>query len=401
MDKKNRIRTAVIAGSITIGLAYLYIFSPDIQLLKKHGSKNTLEASSITVRGRSEGRPSFEIHAEAVSSDRDQSLIDIKNIIDGTVFGKNVMILKELKAEHAVIQQYANIIEAEGNEKRPLTALINISAASGKNNGKKEFSFLKAESLRYHTNTKKGTIKGGILSNKRFKISGKSIEIDTANESALFYPSPWARTPSQTIRATTLESLYGQELLKGYGEAELKLDKGKTTVKADSLEFSTEDYNGHMEGKVRFSQKGKFATSDRFYYYDGIRIASLKGNVKMIIEKGGAVLKESTIEKIRNAETKKMLKEGILISCDSLSVSTKTGNASAEGKVELLQKKSRARSDKAYFDESKETVTMTGNVYVEKEGQWLKTRKVIASLSKEEFEAVGGVETLIKIKKKR
>ena len=401
MGKNKKIQTVVIASVVVLGLIYLYMFAPDVQMLKKQGSKKTMEASLITVKGREKGRPSYEIYAEKASSDRDQSIIDIENISRGTVFGNKGIILKDLKAGYATIHQFTNLIEASGADKKPLTALIDLKGASGKEEGKKEFSLLKAESLKYHTNTKRGSIKNGSLSNKRFKILGNGIEVNTSAETAVFYPSPVAETPSQHIKATTLESFYGQELLKGYGNTELKLDKGKTTVKADTLEFSTEDYSGHMDGNIRFSQKGKFSTADRLDYNDKTKTAVLKGTVKMIIERGSAVLKESTIQKIRNAETKKMLKDGMLLLCEKLSVSTRSGNATAEGKVDLLQKKNRARSDRAYFDEDKETVTMTGNVYVEKEGQWLKTRKVIASLAREEFEAIGGVETLIKVKKKK
>lgn len=401
MNKKKKIQTVVITSAVILGLVYLYLFAPDVQMLKKQGSKKTMEASLITVKGRKKGRPSYEISAKKASSDRDQSVIDIESIIRGTVFGEKGTILKNLKAEYATVHQYTNLIEARGTDKVPLTALIDIKEASGKKEGKKEFSLLKAESLKYHTNTKRGSIKNGSISNKRFKIRAGGIEINTADETALFYPFPEAETPSQHIKATTLESFYGRDLLKGSGEAELKLDKGKTTVKADLIELSTKNYNGHMEGNIRFSQKGKFSTADRLDYTDRTKTAILKGNVKTLIERGSAMLKESTIEKIRNAETKKMLKDGMLLHCEKLSVSTNSGNASAEGKVELLQKTNRAKSDRAYFDEAKETVTMTGNVYIEKEGQWLKTQKVIASLSKEEFEAIGKVETLIKIKKKR
>lgn len=401
MDKKQKILTVGASLAVVIGLAYLYIFAPDVQLLKKQGERRTIEASLITVKGREKGKPSYEIFAEKASSDRDQSVIDIENIESGTVYGEHGIFLKKLKAGFSTIYLYTNLIEARGGDKTPLTALIDISGASGKKKGRKEFSLLKAESLQYHTNTKKGTVKNGSLSNKRFKIRANGIEINTADETALFYPFPAAETPSQHIKATTLESFYGQELLKGYGETEVKLDKGKTTVKADFLEFSTENYGGHMEKNIRFSQKGKFSTADQLDYIDRSKTAILTGNVKTIIKKGSAVLKESSINKIRNAETRKMLRDGMLMNCEKLSVSTKNGNATAEGKVVLLQKKNRAKSDRAFFDEKKETVTMTGNVYIEKEGQWLKTQKVIASLSKEEFEAVGGVETLIKVKKRR
>lgn len=401
MDKKQKILAFTASSVVVLGLIYLYMFAPDVQMLKSQGSKKAIEASLIVIKGMEKGRTSFKLSAVKASSDRDQSVIEIEDIGSGTIFGEHGILLKNLKAGSATVYHYSNIIEARGTDKTPMTALIDINGASGKKKGRKEFSLLKAESLKYHTNTKTGTINNGALSNKRFRISGNGVAINTSLETALFYPSPAAETPSQRIIATTLESFYGQELLKGYGKAELKLNKGRTTVKADFLEFSTDDYSGRMEKGVKFSQKDKFSTSDRMDYTDRTKTAVLKGNVKTLIEKGSAVLKESTIEKIRNAETKKMLKDGMLLTCEKLSVSTNSGNASAEGRVELLQKKNRARSDKAFFDEAKQSVTMTGNVYVEKEGQWLKTQKVIASLGKEEFEAIGGVETLIKVKKKR
>lgn len=398
MDNKKKMWAAAIAA-VVLGLSYLYIFAPDVELLKKIGSRKTMEASSITVRGREKGRPSFEISAGKASTDKDQSVVDIENVTSGKVFAEDGSItLKELKATWASVQQYSNIIEARGN---PLTARVDIGAASGKAGKDKGFSLLRAESFRYNTSTKKGSIHKGSLSGKKFEIKGDTIEVDTRAETALFYPNPLAKTPSQTIRAATLESFFGRDALKGYGNASVELKKDKTTVQADLLEFSTDNYSGSMEGNVRFSQKGKFSTASRMDYDDEAGTAVLHGSVKTMIERGSAVLNESTIEKIRSAETRKMLKDGMLLNCESLTVFIGSGNASAEGKVELLQKRNRARSDRAYFDKAKENVTMTGNVFIEKQGQWLKTQKVVASLSKEDFEATGGVETLIRIKRSR
>lgn len=403
MDKNRKIRIAALAAAVAGLLAYLYMFAPDVQMLKSTASRRIIEASLVTVRGSEKGKLSFEIRAEKASSDKDQSVIEIENVSFGNVYGDDGrIVMKDLKARNVTVQQYSNIIEAQGKDKEPLSAMLDIGRASGKKpSGKRQMSLLTAESLRYNTSTKKGSVNRGSLQGKKFRISGDNIGLDAAEGKAVFYPYAAARSQTQTIKAMTLESHFEREVLKGLNDTELNLQKHGTTAKADYLEFSTETLDGSMEGNVRLIQKGKFSTADRMDYDNSAGTAVLMGSVKTLIEKGSAMLDESTVQKIRNAETKKVLKDGMLLICQKLSVSVDSGNASAEGKVELLQKNNRARSDRAYFDKKKETVVMTGNVHIEKEGQWLKTQKITASLGKEEFEATGGVETLIRIKRQR
>ncbi len=407
-EKNRKALIAAAAAAVFFGLIYLYLFSPDVQLLKKQGERKVVEFSSIHIKGWDNGKQSFEISTEKASSDRDQTNTWVENIHDGKIFNENGrVILKDLRCSRAVIMSWKSIIEAYGSQEAPVRALVDISAAStreAKKTSRPEFSLLEADNLIYNTSTKKTVANKGRIISKRFSATASTIEVDSQNNKAVLFPFPVIKTSSHTITAATIENFFREEVIKGYGSSSLKIKKKKgqaEDISGDNLYFSTRNYSGSMEGNVKFRQKGKFAMADKMAYDDKKDTAILSGNVKTMIEKGSSALKGSTLKKIRNAETKKMLEDGIFLSCSSMKISTKNGDAFAEGDVRMLQKKNRAKAEMAHYNEAKETVTMTGNVRIEKEGQWLKTQKVIASLGKEEFEAIGGVETQIKVKKKR
>ena len=75
----------------------------------------------------------------------------------------------------------------------------------------------------------------------------------------------------------------------------------------------------------------------------------LKGKVKAVISKAGALIKEETAQKLRDNETKEILKEKTLQTSDSLILSTLNGDYRAEGNVIVEQKNRIAKSDTAEY----------------------------------------------------
>ncbi len=397
MSVKQKIIIALIALLVITTLTYLYIFSPDVQLLKATQPTKTVEAKIISIIGRKNGKKFFEINADAIKSDKDQSDIEVYNLKKCKIYDeKSEPVLKDLYAEHALIRQYEGYIKITGDQDKPVTALIKLE-----NIQKGEFSKLKAKTIVIRNNIKKAYIENAIITNKKLTLYSDNIEIDANQKLAKCYPYPKIKTPFLEAKATTFEINYSQNTLMGTNEVDIFLKNNGAKIKSDYMLFYIDKDRLELKENVKISQKGKFSTAEKLEYDNSTGQIVLRNNVKTIIEKGSAFLREDTIKKIRNAETKKILQSGIFVSCDNFYMNSVNGDATAEGSVLILQKNNRAKSDNAFFAENSETLTLNGNVYVEKNKQWLKTQKIIASLSKEEFEAVGNVQSEIKIKRKR
>ena len=80
-------------------------------------------------------------------------------------------------------------------------------------------------------------------------------------------------------------------------------------------------------------------------------------------------------------------------------LSADNSDAQAYGNVHVAQTSQEALSDAADYSENTGTIIMTGNVKMKKNGTWITADKAIVYVDKEIFEAIGGVETTINIKK--
>jgi lipopolysaccharide assembly outer membrane protein LptD (OstA) len=110
-------------------------------------------------------------------------------------------------------------------------------------------------------------------------------------------------------------------------------------------------------------------------------------------------MKEKSAEKVKGEEAKGALQEKTVITCNRLRLSTENGDCTAYGKVLVSQKDKEAKSDEAFYQEESENIILTGNVYMKRKNDWVKANKVIVSVDKETFEAIGAVETIFKVKK--
>lgn len=390
-----KIKIFILILMIAFILAYLYIFSPDIQMLKNTPIKQSIEIENLSVRGRKEGKIQFEISAKKISSDKDQANIYVFDIYDGKFFNdEGKLIAKDLTAEKAIIYQYEGHFSVFGEQNTPVNAKIKL-----KDN--EDFVKITADTVTYKDSLRKIYLENTKISGKKYRIFSPKIEVDTNQKIASLFIYPKINTENLHTRAMTFEYYYDNEILKGTLDAEAIISKNSAIIKAQNILVDLNSNSVNMEGNVTVRQKGKFSTANNLTYNNKTGEIILSGNVKTILEKGKKVLKESTINKIKNAEIRKMLEEGILLNCNKLIMNTNNGDATAEGSVTILQKQNLAKSDYAFFDDKNETITLSGNVYVEKDKQWLKTEKVIASLSREEFEAIGNVQSVIKIKKSR
>jgi len=402
-DKK---AVVIMSAVFAVFLAVLYVVVPDIRMLSDVRKEKVLDARDLSVTGFEDGKKSWEISSKRLSAGRGNEVIEFDDVFSGNVYKKGRLIIKDIRAQKVVVTRYNDRIEAFGStaEPRPLEARVDIAHASTTEvlrEPSKGFSRILAFHLDYRSNIKRSTADNVSVFDRKYSARAGKVEADHERNVAMMTKSPYVKAGDHIISSTTMESYYRRDLLQGTGEVNVRITKKKmvTSIRADGLLFSTKDYSGAMNGGVLLTQKGKIASSEALSFDDKRGTATLRSHVRVYIRKGSDILKESSIEKIKNIEAKKVLRDGVLLNSDSLRVSTRSGDALAEGSVLLLQKNKRAKADRAFYDEKTETITMTGNVHIEKEGEWIKTKKVIVSVNKETFEAVGDVETHFRLKK--
>ena len=179
----------------------------------------------------------------------------------------------------------------------------------------------------------------------------------------------------------------------------VRIIKDDTKISGKKMVAYFEEDTYTVSGDVEITQKGKAAVGEVAILDEKRGEIKLEKNVRFLIEKGTALIEEEAAENLRNPEAKEILKEKTVLMCDVLKLPTKGKDAEATGSVEIMQQEKRAKSDKAVYRGDSETIVLTGNVFIEKGSEWIKTQKVIVSVSEESFEAVGKVEAEFKIKK--
>jgi lipopolysaccharide export system protein LptA len=406
--KANKKPAAIIAISViaVLGFIYMYFFSPDTQMYKFERSEKIVELSGIQITGWENGKKSWEVFAKKADSNRNQEISNFEDVSNGRVYKDSKTVVEDLTAGKVTATSYNERIEAFGKDKKnPIQALVDMSEAmsnEANDKNKRDMTFFKAQHFIYDSTIKTTSADNVSIINKRYTATSSSMEVDHQRNLAIMTNSPVIHAGTYAITALTIESYYKDNMLKATDHVLLKINKKdmRSSVKSDTLFFSTKDYTAQMAGHVIFAQKGKKVFSDNMSYDDKTRDALLTGNVVAILSRAESMLKKATLEKIKGQETKKMLKESTVLSCTGLAISTKNGNAQAEGNVEVKQKDKTAKADSASYDEENEIITMYGNVFIQRGDEWIKTDKIIISIKDQTFEAIGGVESLFKFKRR-
>jgi lipopolysaccharide assembly outer membrane protein LptD (OstA) len=165
--------------------------------------------------------------------------------------------------------------------------------------------------------------------------------------------------------------------------------------------YSDETKDFTADGSLEVIQGKKISIAKRAIYLQPSSTIILSGDVKTVIEKARALLKEGTAEKLKSDDAKKLLREKTVLISDSLEFKTKSGDAKAVGNVHVSQKNNEAKADSALYSDEQESIDLEGNVFLKKEKQWIKCQKVLVSIKNETFTATGSVEAEFKIKKKK
>ncbi|MFH1709767.1 MAG: LptA/OstA family protein [bacterium] len=346
--------------------------SEKIDLLQTFIPEKIAVFKNVHMSGR-ESDSSWEIFAQEGWTGRNRNATTFEFVTKAEIDKNGRSLIKGLTARRLTISRNKDIeifrkIEEGHDGKQYLHALIDFNAISNKNR-KRKFSSLAADNIKFNPSTKKALITGDVkIVKDKMTIRSDRISLDLDNNIATF-----------ESRSSFIQK--GSKLQANYAT---------TNFDEDTM---------FMAGSIEVVQKNKTATSDHATYDDRSKTIVLSSNVKAEIEKLKNMIKEESAEKIKGDETKKALQEKTVITCDKLKLSTEKGDCSAYGRVFVRQKEKEAKSEEAVYQEDSENITLTGNVYMKRKNDWVKANKVIVSVDKETFEAIGKAETTFKVKK--
>ena len=356
----------------TIAAFIIIKLSDKISIIQTFIPEKIAIFKQVHMSGR-EGNDSWEISAHEGWTGRDRNVTTFEFVTNAEIERNGRPLIKDLTARRMKVSRNKDIevlkkAEGEKDGKQYLNALIDFNAVSNKNK-KRKFSTITAAVIKFNPDTKKALVTGKVrIVKDKMTIRAESISLDLNSNLATF-------------------------------EGRSSFSKKGSKLVANSATSYFDEDRIVMSGSIEVTQKNKTAVSDKATYDDLSKTVVLSSNVKTVIEKLKNIIKEKSAEKVKGEDAKGALQEKTVITCNSLRLSTENGDCTAYGKVLVSQKDKEARSDEAFYQEESENIVLTGKVYMKRKNDWVKANKVIVSVDKETFEAVGAVETIFKVKK--
>jgi len=174
-----------------------------------------------------------------------------------------------------------------------------------------------------------------------------------------------------------------------WGNVDIK--KGDARLQADDVIFNSKTEVAVATGRVYFTQPGTELSGHKVTVEYEKKKGLWEGNVKLVQTGAPADAKKKTRDAFKDGP--------VTMYSDTLSFSwAMPERAVAQGKVEAHQKDKHLFGDEAVYVSSPETLTVTGNVLVERDdGSWLKCTRLVMDLNASKFDATGSGNTQVKV----
>ena len=381
-----------------------FITLPKKATFEVEKTERILEFNSAYFSGRENGKKVWEFYARRGWSGKNNDITYLEDISRGKFYKDGDLIVKDLKAPSLRAWRQSKVVEAFGLPEGVTTGESRLSATIAFTpRGRRKYALLRADRILYNPNAKTSTITGRIkLKEKKSSLFADAMTIDHEKETA---------GASGNINIIRSDLSLSCEALEYFAKEERILSRGKissiikgnpepTIVNCSSMElFADPKKDISASGSLEVFQGKKIALCDSLTYNKAQSKIILNGKVKTIIEKAQALLKKETVEKLKSEEAKKLLYEKTVINSDQMQLSTSNGDANAYGNVIITQKDRIGKADKASYSEKSEMITLSDNVYLKKENQWIRCKTINVSVKDETFDAVGSVEAEFKIRK--
>ncbi len=391
---------------IATGASLALLFLVYIIVLPKTPQKEEAVSKIATfkkthVAGHDKGKKQWEFYAESGWMDKDKQTTYLENVTKGTLYHDGELITKDLAAPRVKAYPASKVVEAYAGGGRQLQAYM---AFAPKNNSKKErFAFVTADSLIYNPDAKNTTIKGRIrIKEKEVTLRANQMVIDNDKEVSDLSDKVYVNRRDIALSCLSLhyDSKEGQIDASGDIISRIK-SKQRTMLNAEHLKFFVDDKKDvEGNGSIEVIQGKKTAVADSLKYNKASEKIILSSNVKAVILKGRALLKEDTIKKLHAPDATNLLEDKTFIRSDKLEFSTKNGDARAEGNVVVSQSSREAKANFADYSDQKEMIVLSDNVYLKKDKAWISCKKVEVSVRNETFTAYGSIEAEFIIRKR-
>jgi len=340
--------------SLAVLLTVYFLISPrESPFFTEQKTDKIAEFQQTRVTGRKEGKKVWELSAKSGYTTRNHEITYLSNIVQGTIYKKNKPSIKNLVCRQAKAFLRTNIIE--------------LSTLRAKMDIDQQWANVTADSLKYFPDEKRAEITGQV------KI----------------------RKQKETLSSDSARYFSEEEKTEADGNLRLTIKEGKTatSLKANhGISFSDPDKDMAFSGSLEVIQGKKVAVAEEGTYSRKTKELKIKGSAKVVFEKAKALLDDDTAQKLKNLEAKSILKERTILTADELTFFIRSDDAGARGNVYVSQKKREAKSDQAVYNDDRSLLTLTGNVYMKKNSEWVRAQKVLVYVKKEAFEAVGSVE---------
>lgn len=393
------ILVAAFFSLILMGGVYYLISPRDDTYFSEEKTEKIAEFKNARVSGRKDGKKLWEFHAKNGWSTKNRDVTHLFDVTKGKIYKSGKLVVTDLSAPRAKTYRRSEVVEVYGDKNNRVKAYIDLGGLSSRD--KKDWTKMTANLLKYVPKIKETEFSGDVnLRKKDSSIFAQRILIDNDKNIARMFDKIQLRRKDGVLYSKNMEYHSDSERLEADENVRLTIteNKFKTVIKADHASFYTDAARDmRLKGNVDVVQGKKSAVADSALYSQPRKSLYMKGNVKAIFEKARAVLKENTAKNLRSKEAKEILKEKTILTSNELIFSTKTGDATATGSVLVTQKGREAKADRAVYNDGTEILTLTGNVYMKKDKEWVKAEKVIISAKDETFEAIGQVEAKFKL----
>lgn len=389
---------AAIFSLIVLGLVYYRISPRESEFFSEGKTEKIAEFKSTRFSGRKDGQKKWEFFAEEGWTAKDRQTTHLQKVLHGKIFQDGKVIVFNLSAPTAIVYSPSEIVEATG----PLKTLLNLGRISNPTEEKpEEWTRMTANSLKYFPQEKRTEMRQKVKLHKEdSSIYAEEIYIDHEKRTADIKGEISLKRKDAVLHSDNMRYISPQEKLEAQGNVDLKIQEGlqKTNLKCAHASFFTDvERDMILQGSLEATQGKKFAVAEEGLYSQKRRELIMRKNARVVFEKALAILKGGTAKKLKNPEAKKILKEKTVLISDKLILSTWSGDARASGSVFVSQKEREAKADYAEYDEKKEILTLSGNVYMKRGTVWVKAKQVIVSIKNETFEAIGAVEAEFKL----
>jgi lipopolysaccharide export system protein LptA len=352
---------------------YIVKASDSINIIVSFLPEKIATLENVHMSGIEGSDEAWEVRAKEAWTGQDRNTTTLEFVTSADIIKNGKTMIKNLQARRMRISKNKDIEIFRQVPEDKINALlwtqIDFNAFSHKPKKHRDLSTLTADDIKFNATTRTGSISGHIKIVKGDLITRSEMLImDLDNNIATF-------------------------------ETRTLFTKGASALKADHAVAYFDEDRIDLSGSVEVKQKNKSAFAPAGTYDDNDKNIILTGKVKAVIAKLKDSMKKDASNKYRSDEANSTLTTRTSLECDKLVLSADNSDAKAYGNVHVVQASQEALSDAADYSDKDDTIIMTGNVKMKKNGTWITADKAIVYVDKKIFEAIGGVETTINIKK--